>query len=164
MPWPPIPPRGPARWPVVVMFVITLVAVAAAVAAWLRPMPETKSAVSGAPTFSDQQVADAKAKVCSAYQRVRRASDMNANRKGGEDPTSQLAVAINDRQIYEAGSAYLFTALSDEKATPSDLAGAVRKLAELFQVITLNFLASDTSIPERNDADRAASTIQSLCK
>jgi hypothetical protein len=40
MPWPPVqPPQGPARWPIVVMFAITLVAVGAAVATWLRPCP-----------------------------------------------------------------------------------------------------------------------------
>jgi hypothetical protein len=165
MPWPPAqPPRGPARWPIVVMFVITLVAVAAAVAAWLRPMPEAKSPAPSAPTFTAQQVADAKSEVCAAYQKVRRASDANANRKGGDDPTSQLAVAVNDRQIYEAGSAYLLTRLSDEPATPPDLATAVGKLARLFQTITLNFLASDPSMPERDAGDRATSTIQNLCK
>jgi hypothetical protein len=165
MPWPPaLPPRGPGRWPIVVMSVITLVAVAAAVAAWLRPMPEAKPAALSGPTFSAQQVADAKSEVCAAYQKVRRASDANANRKGSEDPTSQLAVAVNDRQIYEAGSAYLLTRLGDEPATPPDLATAVGKLARLFQTITLNFLASDPSMPERNEGDQAASTIQSLCK
>jgi hypothetical protein len=46
------------------MFAITLVAVAAAVAAWLRPTPEAKSAAPSTPTFSAQQVAGAKSKVC----------------------------------------------------------------------------------------------------
>jgi hypothetical protein len=59
------------------MFAITLVAVAAAVAAWLRPMPETKSAVPPTPTFSDQQVADAKSKVCAAYAEIHHAVDVN---------------------------------------------------------------------------------------
>jgi hypothetical protein len=48
------------------MFAITLVAVGAAVAAWLRPLPE-KSATPSEVTFSAQQVADAKANVCAAY-------------------------------------------------------------------------------------------------
>jgi hypothetical protein len=71
---------------------------------------------------------------------------------------------VNDRQIYEAGSAYLLTTLSDEPATPHDLATAVGKLARLFKTVTLNFLASDQSTPERNEADQTATTIQSLCK
>jgi hypothetical protein len=115
MPW---PPRAPARWPVVVMFAITLVAVAAAVAAWLRPMPETKSDVSPAPTFSDQQVAEAKSKVCAAFQKVRRANETNATRNGGDDPNLQLLVAVNERQIYIASSAYLLTTLGGRTCNP----------------------------------------------
>jgi hypothetical protein len=163
MPWPPTQPsRGHARWPVFVMFAITLVAVAAAVAAWLRPTPETKSAAG--PTFGEQQVAGAKTKVCAAYLKVRRANEANATRNGGDDPNLQLLVAVNERQICVASSAYLLTTLGDEPATPSDLAAAVRKLADEYQVVTLNFLASDTSKQERDAADQAWSTIQSLCK
>src|ERR1700743_2203882 len=90
MPWPPAPPRGPARWPVFVMFAITLVAVAAAVAAWLRPLPEAKSAPPAAPNFSAQQVDDAKSKVCAAHAKVQNAINVNAARKVGDDSNSQL--------------------------------------------------------------------------
>jgi hypothetical protein len=51
------------------MFAITLIAVGAAVAAWLRPIPEVKPASPSAPTFNDRQVADAKSKVCAAYEK-----------------------------------------------------------------------------------------------
>jgi hypothetical protein len=102
--------------------------------------------------------------VCAAYQKVRRANEANATRNGGDDPNLQLLVAVNERQIYVASSAYLLTTLGDEPATPSDLAVAVRKLADEYQVVTLNFLASDTSKQERDAADQAWSTIQSLCK
>lgn len=124
MPW---PPRGPARWPIAVMCAITLVAVAAAIAAWLRPMAEAKSAAPSAPTFSAQQVTDAKSNVCAAYAKIHQALDVNAPRNGGSDPTAQLAVATNMRQIYVVGSAYLVTKLADEPATPSDLAAATSK-------------------------------------
>jgi hypothetical protein len=164
MPWPPAqPPRGPARWPVAVMFAITLVAVAAAVAAWLRPLPE-KSDTPSAPTFNAQQVADAKSKVCAAYEKIHHANYTNSGRTGGADPTAQLAVALNERQIYEAGSAYLFTTLDSEPATPPDLAAAARKLANVFQVLTLDNLASDPALPEQDAANATALTIQNLCK
>ena len=105
MPWPPPqPPRGPARWPVVVMFAITLVAVAAAVAAWLRPLPETKSAAPSAPTFSAQEVADAKAKVCAAYAKVLNATSVNAARSVGDDPNSQWLNAVNQRQVLKSAA------------------------------------------------------------
>jgi hypothetical protein len=144
MPW---PPRGPARWPIVVMFAITLVAVAAAAAAWLRPMPETKSAVPSAPTFTDQQVTDAKSNVCAAYAKIHDAVDPNATRTGSGDPTGQLALAVNMRQVYVAGSADLLTALADEPATPSDLATAAQKITRLFQVLVLEGLSSDPTAP-----------------
>jgi hypothetical protein len=165
MPWPPSQlPRGPARWPVVVMFAITLVAVAAAVAAWLRPMPETNAATPSAPTFTEKQVSDAKASTCAAYEKVRRALVANASRTGGDDPTAQLAVAVNARQAYVASSAHLLTVLVDQPATPSDLATAARKLADLFQVLTLDGLAADPNEQGHDAADQTLSTIDNLCK
>jgi len=52
----------------------------------LRPLPE-KSATSSALIFSAQQVADAKSKVCAAYTKIHHAVDVNAPRRGGDDPT-----------------------------------------------------------------------------
>jgi hypothetical protein len=161
MPW---PPRGPAQWPIVVMFAITLVAVAAAVAAWLRPMPETKSAVQSAPTFTDQQVTDAKSNVCSAYAKIHHAVDTNATRTLGGNPTAQLSVAVNMRQVYVAGSAHLLTTLADELATPSDLATAAQKIARLFQALVLEGLFSDPTAPTSDEINATGQTIQSLCK
>jgi hypothetical protein len=143
------------------MFVITLIAVGAAVAAWLRPVPETNPAAPSAPTFAEKQVSDAKATTCAAYEKVRRALVANASRNGGDDPTAQLAVAVNARQVYVASSAHLLTVLADQPATPSDLATAARKLADLFQVLTLDGLAAD---PNEQGHDAAGQTIQSLCK
>jgi hypothetical protein len=164
MPWPPAPPRGPARWPVFVMFVITLVAVAAAVAAWLRPMPAEKSAAPFAPSFSAQQVADAKAKVCAAYQKVQNAVTVNVMRTAGDDPNSQLLLAVNARQVFGAGSAYLMTTLADEPPAPTDLAAAAKKLAELYQVMILDGLVGDRNDPAHHNADETGFTIQRLCK
>ena len=164
MPWPPAPPRGPARWPVVVMFAITLVAVVAAVAAWLRPLPAAPAPAPTATSFTDTQVAGAKAKTCGAYDKVGQVASMNSTRTGGADPTAQLAVAVNERQIFVAGSAYLLTTLSEQPATPTELAASIRKLTDLYQVIVLNGLASDPSEPEKKAVDSVASTIDNLCK
>jgi hypothetical protein len=95
------------------MFAITLVAVAAAVAAWLRPMPAEKSAAPTAETFSAQQVGDAKAKVCAAYEKVLKTSNVNSARTAGDDPNSQLLIAINWRQVFIASSIYLSTTLAE---------------------------------------------------
>jgi hypothetical protein len=164
MPW---PPRGPARWPVIVMFAITLVAVGAAVAAWLRPVPETKSASPSAVTFSAQQVTEAKSKVCEAFEKAQKASSSNSGRSGGDDPNAQLLIAVNMRQVFMSSSVYLLKTLAEEPAAPADLAAAVTKLADLFQVITLDGLAGDRkdpAVPEQNAANETGQTIQSLCK
>ena len=146
-----------------VMLAITLVAVGAAVAAWLRPIPQAPAAPPK-PTYSAQQAAEAKSKICGAFDKLWHVLQVNSTRNGGDDPNAQLLVAVNERQIYVSGSAYLLTTLSDEPATPPELAAAVSQLAKLYQVVTLNFLASEASRPERTAADQAASTIQRLCK
>jgi hypothetical protein len=147
-----------------VMFLITLVAVGAAIAAWLRPIPHETSATPPAPTYSEQQVSDARAKVCAAYQKVRSALAANATRTGGDDPNAQLTVAVNARQIYVASSAYLLSTLADEPATPSDLANAARRLTALFQVLTLDGLAANPNVQGHDAADQTLSTIQEQCK
>ncbi|HEY6817905.1 MAG TPA: hypothetical protein VI196_00840, partial [Mycobacterium sp.] len=123
---------GPARWPVVVMFAITLVAVGVAIAAWLRPIPYNTSATPSAPSYSDQQVADAKSKVCAAIEKVKKANTMNSNRNGGDDPNGQLLIAVNGRQVYIASSQYVLTILADEPATAAELVAAGRRLANLY--------------------------------
>lgn len=165
-PWPPMMPMPrPSRWLTFATLLISLAALGFAVAAWLRPMPEpSPPPVAAAPSFTDQQVADAKGKVCEAFDRLRHALDVNAARNGGDDPNLQLLVAVNDRQIYIGGSAYLLTVISGAPATPPGLAEAVANLAKLYQIITLDFLASEDRMPERLAADDAASIIQGLCK
>jgi len=166
-PWGPPGPialNRPARWPVFVMLLITLVAVGAAVAAWLRPIPHSPSVAPPAPSYSEQQVADAKSKVCAAYEKVKRASNMNAARSGGDDPTAQLAVAVNGRQVYIASSQYLLTLLTDEPATSADLADATRKLAGLFQVIAMDGLASDPSPSAHDAVTQTGLTLDGLCR
>jgi hypothetical protein len=166
-PWGPAGPVAfsrPARWPMFVMFLITLVAVGAAVAAWLRPIPHNTSATPPAPTYSEQQVSEAKSDVCAAYDKVHHAVNTNVQRTGGEDPTAQLAVAVNMRQVYVVGSAHLYTTLAEEPAVPQDLAAAMRKIAGLFQVLTLEGLASDPTASTSNAINETGATIESLCK
>src|ERR1700761_5133549 len=82
-PWGPPAPVGlsrPARWPMAVMLLITLVAVGAAVAAWLRPIPHETAATPPAPTYSEQQVADAKSKVCAAFDKLWHVLQVNSTR------------------------------------------------------------------------------------
>jgi hypothetical protein len=147
-----------------VMFLITLVAVAAAVGAWLRPTPHNTSATPPAPSYSEQQVSDAKAKVCAAFDKVQKASSSNAARSGGDDPNAQLLIAVNMRQVFMSSSVYLLKTLEEEPAAPADLAASAKKLADLFQVITLDGLAGDRNDPAHNAANETGTAIQEMCK
>ncbi|WP_428342466.1 hypothetical protein [Mycobacterium sp.] len=146
------------------MFVITLVAVGAAVAAWLRPVQDRDAVAPLTPTFSSQQVFDAQSRVCAAYAKIHHAVDTNASRTGGNDPTAQLAVAVNMRQVYVVGSAHLFTALADEPATATDLAAATRKIAGMFQDLALEGLASDDTAPTLAAINQTGAMIERQCK
>src|SRR5580693_2427082 len=64
------PPRGPKRWPMYVMLLVTLVAVGASVILWFHSTRDTKAITTPTPAYGEQQVADAKSKVCSAFENV----------------------------------------------------------------------------------------------
>jgi hypothetical protein len=146
------------------MLLITLVAVGAAVAAWLRPIPHNTSATPPAPSYSEQQVADAKAKVCAAFEKVLTTSSANSAPSTSDDRNSQLLTAVNQRQVFVVSSAYLLTTLIEQPAAPPELAAAVKNLADLYQVITLDGLVGDRNDAGHNAANETGFKIQGLCK
>ena len=155
------------------MFVTLLIALAAlglAIGAWFRPLPGNKPPSAEAkPTFTNQQVADAKTSVCAAFKKTDRALDLSSARDGGNDPTATLAVATSVRQVLDFSSRYLHAKLAEEPATPPDLADAVRKLANSYQEVTMGYLAgltnSDSDLqPSLHAGDEATFRIRGLCK
>jgi hypothetical protein len=146
------------------LVVALLVTLAVAIVGWFRPAPAKPPPV---PTYSNQQVADARAAICKAYDQVRKAGDAAGARNGGTDPTALLAVATSSRQVFDTGSRYLSTKLSELPATPPDLAAAVRKLAGVYQQLAIDYLAeapdSETDPLIRTGTD-AHTTIEGLCK
>jgi len=160
-----MPPTHRRQWPMFASLVVALlVTLGVAIVGWFRPAPAKPPP---APTYSNQQVADAKAKVCAAYEKVHSAVGVSMARDGGSDPTSQLAVATSARQALLAGSEYLITTLSEEPATAPDLATAIRKLANLFQQYTVDYLNGRTNAEMESslrDGDETTSTIERLCK
>ena len=148
------------------LIVALLVTLGVAIVGWFRPLPAKPPP---APTYSNQQVAEAKAAVCGAYEQVRKAGDVAGARSGGSDPTAILTVATSTRQVLEVGSRYLITKLNTEPATPPDLAAAVQKLADVYQEMTVDYLDglsnSDAELgPLLRAGDEAHSTIEGLCK
>lgn len=174
---PPQPPRPawstaaspagsrPSRGLAIVSLVIAFVAIGIAVGAWFRPLP--KNEPPRAPSYSSQEVADAKAKVCAAYRMVRRALAATGSRDGGADPTATLAVATSSRQALDVGSQYLSSKLEEAPATAIDLAMAVRKLAGLYREIAISYLAEIDEVeiePLRRAAEQPSLEIDRLCK
>jgi hypothetical protein len=146
-----------------VLLVALLVTLGVAIVGWFRPVPPKSPP---APTYSNQQVADAKANVCAAHEKVHHAVGLTSGRSS-DDPTAHLAIATSARQAIDVGGNYLLTTLAQEPATPPDLAAAVRKLANTFQELTVDYLAevTDSELDRLlRISDQATLTIEGLCK
>jgi hypothetical protein len=144
---------------------IALVALGVAIGAWLRPLAESKAAE--APTYTDQQVADAKAKVCAAYDKVHQAVLVNTGRTGGDDPTSILAMAANARVALFDGGEYLLNTLENEPATPPDLAKELQELVRAYQHLAIDYLADapDSEVESSfNALDKPNAAVYGTCK
>jgi hypothetical protein len=95
---------------------LALLAIGVAIGSWFRPVPTSKPAPG--PTYTSQEIADAKSKVCTAFGKVHTAIQLTGARDRGPDYATQLASAVNARQALVAGSQYLSTILNDTPATP----------------------------------------------
>jgi hypothetical protein len=103
--------------------------------------------------YSDSQRADAKTRVCDAFQLVRRGVKLNTSIPvpgGPEDVVGTLAVGANARLSAYAGGLYLLDRL--DPATPKELADEVRGFADLLTDIG----ASATAGASDADPDQAA--------
>ncbi|MBO0881551.1 MAG: hypothetical protein J2P17_14665 [Mycobacterium sp.] len=160
--------RRPARWPSFTALAIALIALAVSLVGWFRPAAHNgQTSAPPKPAYTNQQTGDAKASVCAAYQNVHQAVRLNFARDRGTDPATQLASAVNARQALVAGSQYLLTTLAEEPATPPDLAKAVRALANIFQKLTVDYLAevSESEVDAlRRASDETTLTIEGICK
>src|ERR1700749_4459711 len=69
---PPLAPMTfgrPARWPTFTALLISLIALAVGIAAWFRPTPHNDQPPPK-PAYTQQQIADAKSKVCAAFAKL----------------------------------------------------------------------------------------------
>jgi hypothetical protein len=144
---------------------IAFVAIGIAIGAWFRPLP--KNEPPPAPSYSSQQVAEAKAKVCAAYERVHHAVLANTGRSGDDDPTTLLGLAANARIALFDGGQYLLTTLQREPATARGLADATRALADSYQELALDYLAEATDATiatSRQAIETAGAKVRENCQ
>jgi cytoskeletal protein RodZ len=153
------------HWPMfsflITALVVTLVV---AVVGWFRPVQPKPPPP---PTYNAKQIADAKAQVCAAHEKVHNAIKASSARDRGTDPTAQLVFAINGQQAILAGSEFLRTTLSQQPATPDNLANTVRKLTDIFQGLVVDYQngMSDSELESTLRAsDDATVAIQEICK
>jgi hypothetical protein len=144
---------------------LILAAAALAVAGWTLYRSEFSK-----PSYSDTARAEAKVKVCTAMDLVRRGVSLNTNLEpagGPGDVTGSMAVAANARVSLYDGGQYLLANL--EPATPSNLADAVRAFADnLMDIGAAATAGAQNTDPDQaarlRDADASNSTIMELCK
>lgn len=139
-----------------------LVALAAmGIAAWAIVMawPQKEKA--------PQPTAEAKQKVCAAFDTVSKAVQLQTHADLGPDPIAQTAVASNARLSLIGGGEYLRGQLDEQ--TPPDLAEAVRMFANNLEDIGINALAGATNDDPQQAARLTAgedgrNKVADLCK
>ncbi|MFV9636177.1 hypothetical protein [Mycobacterium neumannii] len=122
------------------------------------------------PEYDSTQVAEAKAKICSAADVVRKGITLNTNMQpegGPQDVTGAQAVAANARISLYDGGQYLLDRL--DPATPVVLAEKVEEFANSLMDIGANATAGvpndDPAQTKRlSDADAQNKSITELCK
>lgn len=164
-PVPPVAFGRPSRWPTFAALAIALIALAIGLAAWFRATPHNNQPPPKA-AYTQQQISDAKAKVCAAFEQVDRALGVANALPNGSDT---LVTALNIRQVFDVGSRHLLATLAEEPATPPDLAAAVRNQAGTLEEAVIDyqdgFSNSDPQMRSVVDANTAATnTIRQLCK
>ncbi|MEQ0661762.1 hypothetical protein [Mycobacterium tuberculosis] len=168
-PAPSTTPRSPGRWSLVAALALAVVSLGVGIVGWFHRQPHDKpSPAPSAPTFTSQQISDAKENVCAAHRIVRQAAVLNTNQANSVpgDPTGDLAVAANARLALYSGGDYLLRRLTAEPATPAELRDAVRSLANALQELAVNYLAGapDSVVtPLRLALERDTRAVDPLC-
>ena len=123
-----------------------------------------------APEYTAAEQSDAKTAICSAFETVRTgiATNTNVAPPGGSgDISGALAVAANARIALLDGGQYLLARL--QPATPTDLAGEVRRLANQLMDIGA---AATAGVPNTDevqagrlqDAEAASAAVSGRCQ
>ncbi|MBS4728362.1 hypothetical protein MSM1_08420 [Mycobacterium sp. SM1] len=144
-PWPPVAPPAPRRpspWLTRILLITALAVIGAiAIGAWFRPLPNNKpTPASPGPTFTDQQVSNAKASASAGFEKVRTSIPLQTSADSGGEPVMTQAVAASARLALLAGGYYLQTRL--DPATPPSLATAIRSFSNISLDLAENALSN----------------------
>jgi hypothetical protein len=153
----PSPSPAPSRWPTFLALALAVVASGLAIVGWFRPSPTPAAQPSKTPTYTEQQISDAKARSCAAVDTTHKGvvlqSGANKQDAVSSDPALAEGQAANARLSIISGSWYLRDHL--DPATPQPLADTIRHLSGVMLDIGANYLAG------ARDADQAQSALLS---
>lgn len=151
-----------SRWAALGALAIAVIALTLTVALWIHP-PSHSSA---SPTFTNQQVKQARTNVCAAYMTVHRAVVTNTNFESSPDD-GPLAVATSARLAVYSGGGHLQERLTREPATPATLTTAVTSRPPRPEDLGVNYLADATAFTQdqlRRNLDGQMLDVERLCK
>lgn len=146
--------------------IVALLAIAIGVVGWFRPVQHDYRPPT--PSYTEQQISDAKAKTCGAFNIAKNEVSENTHKPYPEgDELGTLTVATDGRLALLAASDYLLSNLAADSAVPTELAGSVRSLASSYQefaIRALNGEASSALDPLRQHIDSDIASIDQMCK
>ncbi len=165
-PWP-SPSGAPSRWPTFLALALALVASGLAIVGWFRPSPAAPPPRSTGPTFTDQQISDARSHACTAFELVNKGVRLETNGQLGSDPAMELAQGTNARLTTISSGWYLKARL--EPAAPTDLAAAIRHLSDVLLDLGANYLAAakddqPSQAALKSEGNAAFDRVTELCK
>jgi hypothetical protein len=143
--WPSSAPRGASRLLTFASLGISVIATVLAIVGWFRPVHTAAPAAgpSGGPTYTEQQISDAKTRACTALNLVNKAAIQNSGSgappQQSSDPAMAEAKAADSRLSIISGAWYLRDHLGP--AVPQDLASAIQHLSEVALDLGQGYLA-----------------------
>jgi len=154
------------RWIAVAALVLAVISTGLAVGGWFY-YPHKGAAGTG--TYSDQQTKDAKKKICETFMIVDRAVVRNSRLKNPENggPIGALSVATAARLAFYSGGSYLRDRVSQEPATPPDLAKSVNAMASNLEELAIGYLAGAADFTQdelRQSLDDKIKATVEICK
>lgn len=136
-----------SRLTTVAALVLAVIAIAVAVVGWFFPH---KSSSASNPTYSDQQVKEAKKHICETFMLVDHEVVRNSRLKNPENggPIGALSIATAARLAFYTGGDFLRERVAAEPATPPDLAKSVNEMALNLQELAIGYLAGSAEFTQ----------------
>lgn len=170
----PLPPLTAAprrdRWLPFLALAIALVALGAGIGAWVHPMPRPgPAAAPPEPSYTDEQIAAAKANICEAFKLVKQGVVVNTHRTNPVpgDEIGELATGVyGDVALYQGGD-YLLDRLAAEPATSVELADATNSLGNTMKklgVLDLTVESEPVRDPIHQAVNEQLMRVNEMCK